>query len=108
MTEDQARIREEELATEANQQMASRLILKRNGYFLGTLAAIGLSGVTAYSGQWMLMFCFVVIGLICLSQCWDAQGHLQEVRSRSNRTLYPRFSILRRADPNSTKQAPST
>ena len=107
MSEADARAREEKLATEANKQLADRITASRNWYAVLAIVMFLLGGGIALTGQWMLVFIFVVVGLIGVLQCMDAHGELHEVRRRSNKTLFPRTALLDRPESGSTAKAPS-
>jgi phosphoglycerol transferase MdoB-like AlkP superfamily enzyme len=46
------------------------------------------------SGLPMMAFCSLLVSVIFLILCFDANGQLQDVGIRSTKTLYPRLSLL--------------
>jgi len=107
MSTPEARAREEKLATEFNKQIADWVATRRLWYGIFAVVMFCIGGRMAYLAQPMLAFLCVVTGLIGVTQCLDAHGHLQEVRRRSNKTLYPRMSVLDRHDPGSAAKTPA-
>lgn len=89
---------EAELAYEHNENLQLKYKLKRfrslfamGVLFLGAILA-------SYFGLVMTTFCLVSLGLIFLLRSLDANGQLQEVRRRSSKSLFPRFSLLKPKD----------
>lgn len=109
MSDSVAQQTEERLAKERNKKLEESLITKRKRYIsLAVLLGL-LSAVIALTGLWMMALISIVVGLIFLSQYFDANGHLHEVQRRSTKTLVPDFSVLRRpADENLTKARPAS
>lgn len=84
--------REAELARKLNEEIAAAVARRRlwTGLLAGCLVGVGvlLAGLAQYA------FAFAACGLALAFAilCFDAHGHLEEVRSRSPRTLLPRLS----------------
>jgi Flp pilus assembly protein TadB len=96
---------EERLAAERNDQSAKGLTAKRTRYLALAVALLLLSGGIASVGLWMIALISFVLGLIFLSQYFDANGHLHEVQRRSTKTLVRDFSVLRRPEGGSPTKA---
>ena len=96
---------EENLAKERNQQLEDSLIAKRTRFIWLAVLLILLAGGITFTGFWMIALALFILGLIFLSQYFDANGHLHEVQRRSTRTLVPDFSVLRRPDGETTTKA---
>lgn len=96
---------EEDFAKERNQQLKNGLFAKRTRCIWLAILLIGLAGSVASTGFWLVALALFVLGLIFLSQYFDANGHLHEVERRSTRTLVRDFSVLRRSDGETTSGA---
>ena len=83
---------EEGLARELNEEIARGVARRRlwSGLLAACLIAIGvlLTGFALYAFAFAACGVAVAFGILCL----DAHGHVQEVRSRSSRSLAPRLS----------------
>lgn len=86
--------REASLACERNSRLQCSLVKKRTASVLLCIGCFGIAVVTGVIGSTMIAFCALLVSLICLILYLDANGHLQEVRRRSTKTLVPRFSVL--------------
>lgn len=86
---------EEDLAKKRNRELKDSLIAKRTWYISLAGLSVLLSGGIALTEFWMVALAAFVLGMIFLSQYFDANGHLHEVRLRSTRTLVRDFSVLR-------------
>jgi hypothetical protein len=98
---------EEKLAAEQNKKLQDSLVTRRACYVLLAALFILLSVGIGFTRFWMIALSSLVLGLICLSQYLDANGHLHEVRRRSTKTLVRDFSVLRRTEHESSKKAQS-
>lgn len=96
---------EEDLAKKRNRELKDSLIAKRTWYISLAGLSVLLSGGIALTEFWMVALAAFVLGMIFLSQYFDANGHLHEVQRRSTRTLVPDFSVLRRPDGETTTKA---
>lgn len=96
MTNPKAAQTEERLATELNKNLQDELIASGTWYacLAGLLMVLG--GAASVAGLTMIALCAFILGLIFLSQYFDAKGHLREVQRRSTKTLVSDFSVLRR------------
>lgn len=108
MSKKPEQIIEEELAAEQNKKLQGSLITSRTRYILLTMVFVLISGGIAFAGFWMIALAFLVLGLICFSQYFDANGHLHEVQRRSTKTLVRDFSVLRRVEHESPNKPQST
>jgi len=109
MTNSATQTTEERLAKQRNNNLEESLIAKRTRYIsLAVLFIVLAVGITV-AGFRMIALAALVLGLICLSQYFDANGNLHEVRRRSTRTLVRDFSVLRRLEGTtpSTSQSAS-
>ena len=88
---------EARLAGELNKDLEESLILSRTRYLALTVMFIVAACGIAATGFWTFALIAFVLALICLSQYFDANGNLHEVRRRSTRTLVRDFSVLRPA-----------
>ncbi len=98
---------EEYLARERNKNLEDGLIAKRTRYISLAVLSIVSSCGAGVAGFWMIALVALVLGLICLSQYFDSNGNLHEVRRRSTRTLVRDFSVLRRPESNTSSQSQS-
>ena len=89
---------EKELAIEQNKKQQGRLIASRTWNMSLSVLFLLLFGVIAYTGFWMIALIALILGLIFLSQYFDANGHLHEVQRRSTKTLVRDFSVLKREE----------
>ena len=105
MSDAGAKTIEGNLAAERIEKLQESLITKRTWYISLAVASILASGGIAFTEFWMIAFVSFVLGLIFLSQYFDANGSLHEVKKRSTRTLSPDFSVLRRSKSESTSEA---
>lgn len=109
MAESVSQETEAHLAKERNKNLADSLIGERTRYISLAVLLIVLSAIIAVIGLWMIALASLVLGLIFLLQYFDANGHLHEVQRRSSTTLVRDFSVLRRADgESSTKPRPAS
>jgi len=112
MVETENPSREEALARELNEEIARNVARRRlwSGLSAACLMATGvlLSGFTLYAFAFAACGIAVAFGILCL----DAHGHLEEVRSRSSRSLAPRLSEVfgkrpARSQAEDTSQRPA-
>ncbi|MCG8450721.1 MAG: hypothetical protein MI725_14220 [Pirellulales bacterium] len=89
---------EKELAIEQNKKQQGRLIASRTWNMSLSVLFLLLFGAIAYTGFWMFALIALILGLIFLSQYFDANGHLHEVQRRSTKTLVRDFSVLKREE----------
>ena len=94
------------LIKKRNQELKDNLTAKRIWYISLAVLSILLSAVIALTGFWMVALAAFVLGMIFLSQYFDANGHLHEVRLRSTRTLVPDFSVLHPKNSETKTNAP--
>ena len=97
--------REEELARKLNQEIARAVGRRR--FWSGLLAAclVGIGVLLAAFGLHVFAFAACGIALAFGILCFDAHGHLGEVRSRSPRSLAPRLSeFFAKRKPSSQPQ----
>ncbi len=100
---------EEDLAKDQKKNLEDSLVKNRTLYISLAVLFILCAGVIAVSGLWMIALIALLLGLIFLSQYFDANGNLHEVRRRSTRTLVRDFSVLRRppiTTPANSESAP--
>ena len=98
---------EARLAGELNKNLEESLTLSRTRYIALTgLLIVAACGI-AVTGFWTVALIAFVLGMISLSQFFDANGNLQEVRRRSTRTLVRDFSVLRPADGETSPKSTS-
>lgn len=95
---------EQALAKARVEKLAANLIARRNCYITAAILLIALSVGIAFTGLWMVALASCVLGLIFLSQYFDANGSLHEVRRRPTKTIVPDFSVLRRTEGESRPQ----
>ncbi len=96
---------EQELAGQQNAKLQGGLDLsrkKRIAVFIIS-AIVGLA--FAVVGFWMFALYAFIVAAIFLSLYFEANGHLHEVRRRSNKSLVPDFSKF---GSSSDKSEPST
>jgi Flp pilus assembly protein TadB len=98
---------EEELAVLQNKNLQDSLIAERTRYIALTVVFVLLAIGIVFTGFWMVALASFVLGLIFLSQYFDANGHLHEVQRRSTKSLVRDFSVLQRADRDSSNKPQS-
>lgn len=98
---------EEELAVQQNKNLQDTLIAKRTRYVTLTVVFVLLAIGIAFTEFWMIALTSLVLGLLFLSQYFDANGHLHEVQRRSTKSLVRDFSVLQRGDRDSSNKSQS-
>jgi hypothetical protein len=91
--------REMQLAREQIERLTAEFSAKRASSIALAVIFVLLGGVAVFYEQPMLAFCSIVIALIFVLRCIDSHGQLQEIRSRSTKTLYSRVSVLEDQPP---------
>ncbi|MCG8587001.1 MAG: hypothetical protein MI757_20030 [Pirellulales bacterium] len=106
MTDSAPDVAEQRLAEKHNQEIERGMVAQRTRYvvLVAFFFVAGFGFVLA--GYWMLGLLGFVSGLIFLSQYFDVNGNIHEVRRRSTKTLVPNFSVLR-LPSDDTQAAPS-
>ena len=108
MSEEQKPGRQQELARQLNEEIARDVAHRRLWSGLLTVCLVAV-GVLLFTFR-LYVFAFAAGGLALVFGilCWDAHGHLHEVRSRPARSLAPRLSELfgKRKTTSQTQDVP--
>lgn len=73
---------EKDLAEEQNRELQEHLIAKRTRHASFSILFVLLSGGAAFAGFWMIALASIVLGLVFLSEFFDASGHSHEVPAK--------------------------
>lgn len=85
---------EQELARQQNAKLQTELDSSRKKRIAIFIVSTIVSVAFAIVGFWMFALCAFIVAAIFLSLYFDANGHLHEVRRRSNKSLVPDFSRI--------------
>ncbi|MEX2316689.1 MAG: hypothetical protein WD669_06030 [Pirellulales bacterium] len=91
--------REMQLAREHVERLKSQFSKMRTASVLLALLFFALSVPLYIVELPMLAFCSVLLGLLFVLRCVDANSHLRTVRLRSTKTLVTRVGILEQEAP---------
>ena len=86
--------KEAELARQRNERLRHALAQKRSRSIALAVVSALIAALAWIAGFEMVAFCLAIVFLIFLLRYFDANGHLHEVRRRSDKSLVPNFSLL--------------
>ena len=99
---------EADLAKAQSTKLQADLVARRSRCLWLAIALTLTSALIALFGYWMTALIVLVLGLISLSQYFDANGNLHEVRRRPTKTLVRDFSVLQKAESKAATGTSST